>query len=114
MRVETTQEELARPIHNREALVGRLRQLGLRFLAPTDAEDLSQAPIKELIAQLAILCVTAQGMIILQPDMQHILAAWILETIPPTAVTLSVAPAIFSSRESIRSTTGRVLAWGLP
>jgi hypothetical protein len=42
--------------HEREALVGRLRELGICFLAPSDAEagELSNLPATELIARLVV------------------------------------------------------------
>lgn len=51
----TTESEYTNSDDDREVLVGRLRELGLRFLAPSDADpgDLSDLPVRELIARLA-------------------------------------------------------------
>lgn len=60
---------------DREALVGRVRELGLRFLAPSDAEagELTNLPAPELIARLvahpdARLRLALVPLLILHPD----------------------------------------------
>ena len=48
------------------------------------------------------------------PERTTIFAAWIFDAMPPTAVSLSVPRAIFSSAESIFSMTEMVLGLALP
>jgi hypothetical protein len=56
VRAELTESKCTNSDDDREALVGRLRELGLRFLAPSDADvgDLSGLPVRELIARLVV------------------------------------------------------------
>jgi hypothetical protein len=75
VQVDTIQERSTILPDHRDALVGRLRELGIRFLAPTDADagDLSRAPVSELIAQLAAqpdarLRMAVVPLLILHPD----------------------------------------------
>jgi hypothetical protein len=75
VRAEITESECTNSDDDRETLVGRLRELGLRFLAPSDAEagEVSGLPVRELIARLVVhtdarLRLALVPLLILHPD----------------------------------------------